>query len=874
MKFKFDKNLDYQLEAIGSIVDIFDTGENVINGSEEFKLQSLPFVGNQMEIDQAKILTNVQAIQTKNKIEQYSELNSLDFSVEMETGTGKTYVYLRTILELNKKYGLKKFIILVPSVAIREGVLKTIEQTKDHFNQLYNTGFGFFAYDSKKLSRVREFTKSLGIQIMIMTIQSFNKDQNIMRQTPDQFNGESPLGLVAQTQPVVIMDEPQNMESELSKSSIADLKPLFKLRYSATHKNIYNLMYRLTPFDAYQQGLVKKIEVFATQEDDPGQLIFKVKEINAQRNQLPRAKVLVETKLSNNKYSNKEITLKAGDVLETKTNNSKYSGLVVNEIDARTNRVELSDGNFYRLDQSIGINKEAIFRAQIRETIKAHMNKQEELTNKIKVLTLFFVDRVDNYYSDQGIVRKIFIDEFNNLKHHYSSFKNADVDRVHNGYFASITQKGQTIHQDTNGKTKADKEVYDLIMKNKEQLLSFSEPTCFVFSHSALKEGWDNPNVFQICTLREVGQEREKRQQIGRGLRLAVDVDGDRIFDRQTNILTVIANESYQEFVAKLQTEYLESGYVQTPTPDNAKKRVPIKFKKYIASHNQEFKILWEKIRKKTIYNITLKTKKLIKIVVDAIDHLNIKNLVVRVDKVQVDYDSTGQLKIIFQNQAVGGQLKTDIKIPNLINRISQETGVTQQTIFGILSSVNNLNLIFKNPEDYIRSCITLIKSGLNELIINEGLEYLPTNDVWEINLFEDFISYKNKSITSEKSLYDRVTFDSNGERKFAESLEKSNKVKLFTKLPSGFIIDTPLGNYIPDWAIVIETDDGDKLYLVRESKFIDDLNDLRPNEMQKIICGQKHFKAIDVDFKIIQKDDLGDLLSIQSPIKLNELMN
>lgn len=862
MKFKFNKNLDYQIEAINAIVDIFDSGKNIIQLEQDFKLQLSPIVANELEIDKDRILKNIQAIQKQNGIEQIIGIDSMDFSVEMETGTGKTYIYLRTALELNQKYGLKKFIVLVPSVAIREGVLKTIEQTKEHFLEIYNTGFSHFAYNSKKLSKVREFTQSLGIQIMIMTIQSFNKGVNIMRQTPDRFNGESPLDLVAQTKPVVIMDEPQNMESQLSRSAIADLNPLFQLRYSATHKKLHNLMYRLIPYDAYQQGLVKKIEVYGTKEDDPGAFIFKVQEIMTQRGQSPRAKVLVEVKKANGGYETKEMTFKAGDDLVEKTNNEKYSNLLINEIDARSGQVELSDGKFYKLEQEVGANKRVIFRAQIRETIKAHMIKQQELDNRIKVLSLFFIDRVDNYQPAGGIIRKIFEEEFERLKPSYSQFSKTDVSLVHNGYFASSKVKSKKVFKDTSGKTKADKEIYDLIMKDKEKLLSFSEPISFIFSHSALKEGWDNPNVFQICTLREVGQEREKRQQIGRGLRLAVNTDGNRVFDRHINTLTVVANETYQEFVGRLQTEYTEAGYDKAPKTSNARKRVTVKFKKHFSSQNQDFIKLWNKIRKKTKFNIALKTNKLINIAVDKISKLDVGNLVVRIDKVQVEFENDGQLKIIYQNTAIGGQLKTEIKIPNLIARISQDTGITKKTAFEIIASVNNLSLLFKNPEEYIRSCILMVKTSLNELIINEGLEYLPTRDVWEINLFEDFISYKDKSIKSDKSAYDRVTFDSEGERKFAESLEGNTRVKLFTKLPAQFVIDTPLGTYNPDWAIVFETDTGDKLYLVRESKFVADTENLRPSELQKILCGQKHFRAIDVDFKIAQKENLSDLLA------------
>lgn len=862
MKFKFNKNLDYQIEAISAVTEIFETGKNLLNNKETFELQSSPIISNELEIDRIRILENLNNIQKQNNINIIEKLDSMDFSVEMETGTGKTYVYLRTILELNKKYGLKKFIILVPSVAIREGVLKTIEQTKEHFKEIYNIHFGYFSYDSKKLSRVREFAQSINIQIMIMTIQSFNKDSNIMRQTPDRFNGESPLNLVAQTKPVVIMDEPQNMESELSKSAINDLNSLFRLRYSATHKHIYNLVYRLTPYDSYIKGLVKKIEVYGAEESDPSAFIFKVLEIKTQSGRPPQAKVILEVKQTRDEFINKEILLKGQDDLFRKTQNEKYRDLYVNEIDARINKIEISDGRIFNLEEKAGKNKEIIFRTQIRETIKAHFNKQEELGNKIKVLSLFFIDKVDNYVKADGIIRKIFIEEFEELKGNFELFKNSAVNTVQNGYFAKTKIKGEIIYKDTDGKTKDDKEVYDLIMKDKEKLLSFSEPTSFVFSHSALKEGWDNPNIFQICTLREVRQEKERRQQIGRGLRLAVNTDGDRIFDTHVNILTVIANESYREFVGGLQTEYNEAGYKETPKAADARERVTIKFRKHLASQSEDFKKLWEKIKKRTKFNIELNTKKLVESSVSKINELDINNLVVKVEKVQVDFEREGKLKTIYQTTSYGEKLVNKIIIDNYIDRIAKETGVTRATVFEIFSKINNLDLIFKNPEEFTRSCISFVNISLNELLINEGLKYIPTGDIWEINLFEDFVSYAKKSIESKKSIYERVVFDSEGERQFAENLEINNRVILFTKLPPNFIVDTPLGDYHPDWAIVYKTDEGEKLYLIRESKFVDRLENLRPSEQQKIVCGQKHFKAIDVNFKVATQMTLEDLIS------------
>src|SRR3989344_8128078 len=323
MKFKFNKNLEHQTDAINAIVDVFDTGRNLMKVEESFTLRSASkIISNELEVYPKSILENLQTIQKQNKIDSITEtadgISSMDFSIEMETGTGKTYVYLRTILDLNKKYGLKKFIILVPSVAIREGVLKTIEQTKDHFRELYNVGFNSFAYDSGKLSQVREFAQGLDLQIMIMTIQSFNSDTTVMKQTPDRFYGERPIDIVAETHPVIIMDEPQNMESELSKSAIDDLKPICKLRYSATHKNIHNLVYRLSPVDAYVNGLVKKVEVYGAETGVVGDFIFKVKEIITKKGESPKAKVELEVKDASGTYVKKEVLLKAVDDLGQK----------------------------------------------------------------------------------------------------------------------------------------------------------------------------------------------------------------------------------------------------------------------------------------------------------------------------------------------------------------------------------------------------------------------------------------------------------------------------------------------------------------------------------------------------------------------------
>ena len=864
MKFKFSKDLDYQKDAINAIVDIFDTGRNLAH--EPFRLREVtPIISNELEIDESRILFNVKAIQNRHGIEPSDKLGSMDFSIEMETGTGKTYVYLRTILELFKKYGLTKFIILVPSVAIREGVLKTFEQTQLHFKELYNTSVNYFAYDSSKLSQVREFSQGIDLQVMIMTIQSFNDDSNIMRQTPDRFHGERPIDMVAATAPVIIMDEPQNMTSELSKAAIADLKPLFKLRYSATHKELHNLMYRLTPIDAYKKNLVKRIQVFGVTKDDAGDFVFKVQSIEAKKGQSPRAKVQLEVKNAAEEYLKKEVTIKVGDDLFNKTDNDKYANLMVNDVNAQYNRIELSDGKYYQLEAEIE-NKEQIFRTQIKETIKAHLDKQTSIGDIAKVLSLFFIDKVDNYVTDEGIIRKMFIEEFEKLKRNYLQFSSVNVDRIHKGYFASKKEKGKEVFKDTRGDSTIDKDAYDLIMKDKERLLSFSEPVCFIFSHSALKEGWDNPNIFQICTLRETNSLMKKRQEIGRGLRLPVDINGDRIFSQDINVLTVIANESYQEYVGKLQQEFTEAGYASAPEARNAEdKRVPVNVsKKYIT--DTDFLKLWEKISKRTKYTISIITNKLIKNSVDRIDDLDIGNLVVTVDKVNVYFDNNGKVETTYSGKSAGERINQSVTIGNVVDRISREVGLTKETVSDILSKVKNLKLLFENPEEYTRSIIVTLNNELRDLLLGEGLEYVPTGDSWQVKLlFKESECFENKSITSAKSAFDRIPFDSDGERKFAQSLENSSNVKVYTKLPRGFKIDTPIGEYIPDWAIVWKATDGDKLYLVRETKFgYKDLSqEINKEEEFKILSAHKHFKAIDFDeYRIAEKEDLSDLLT------------
>lgn len=883
MKFKFSKNLGYQLEAINAVVGLFDTGKNAAKDKREFELQNpSQIIANELIIDENRVIANLQEIQKQNNIESslskllaqsgepleleqggnllLEEQNLKDFTVEMETGTGKTYVYLRTIFELHQKYELKKFIILVPSVAIREGVLKTIEQTKEHFREIYDSvPFGYFAYDSAKLRQVRDFIQSPEIQIMIMTTQSFTIETAILRQTDrdDTYGEESYIKMVAQTKPVVIMDEPQNMEGPATKEALKLLEPLVRLRYSATHKEVHNLVYCLTPVDAYTKGLVKKVEVWGATLQSASDFVFTVKKINLKKGENPTAQVVLEVKNPDGEYEQKEVKLKTGDDLFIKSKkNQKYADLLVTEISAQDG-VELSNGKVYSTADDTE-NRDELFRTQIRETIKAHMRKQEQLGDRIKVLSLFFIDEVKNYRGEDPIIKKIFEEEFNSLKTRYERFKNVDVARVHDGYFSQDRQSEGRKSVDVSSEPKREKLTYDLIMKDKEKLLSFNEPLAFIFSHSALKEGWDNPNIFQICTLIQTNDDFTKRQKIGRGLRLPVDIEGNRVYESSINILTVIANESYESFASTLQQEYSEAGYTMSK-PGNANKPVTVQFTKM----HPDFETLWNQIKHRTTYNILLNSEKLIENAISQIDEaITSTRPAVVVNKVQLEIDKNGTIRTVYQSQSVGEVIDKKTSIGNVVERIAQETSLTKQTIFSILSGVSNLDLLLKNPEEYIRSVIVIIEGCKHDLIVNEGLQYVPTGEFWKMELLkEEVSSYANKTIATNRSIYSHVIFDSAGEEEFARNLNDSNSVKVFAKLPGWFKIDTPLGGYNPDWAIVVEEEEGDMLYLVRETKFVEDLDNLRPSEKQKIASAHKHFKAIGFEnFKVSKKKDLSDL--------------
>lgn len=847
MELKFDSNLGFQLEAINSIVNLFK------GQTKSDKIFVDAIIPNSMTISENTIKENLAEIEKENGLKVSSKWEGMDFSVEMETGTGKTYVYLRTILELNLKYNFKKFIIVVPSVAIREGVLKSLEITKDHFAKLYaNISYNFYEYDSSKLSKIRQFARNNSLEIMVLTIDSFNKDTTIMNQPQEKLSGEKPIDLVRRTKPILILDEPQNMETEIRKNAIASLNPLFKLRYSATHRHYYNLVYRLTPFDAYNKNLVKRIEVLSVvKENDYNSLFIQCEDIVANAKGL-YAVLRLNKKLKSG-YKPTSIKISKEDSIEEKTGNPDYKDLRITKIDAQWGIIEFDNGLTLNKGQGTENGREAIMKIQIKQTIDEHFRKAALLKKHgIKVLSLFFIDRVANYIDSDGIIRKTFIEEFNQAKKSFPDYKDLDVKTVHNGYFSEYKSESGM---------ESDKDAFDLIMRDKERLLSFSEPTQFIFTHSALREGWDNPNVFNICVLRELNTEISRRQTIGRGIRLPVNQGGERVLDQNINRLTVVASESYTDYCQKLQQEYVDDGYTEIPPrPPNARNRKTVTLKKGFML-NPDFKELWSKISKKTKYAVNIDTENLIENATKSLDAINIKKIDVKIVRANVEMKD-GQIRSPTISGEESQEIDLSLQIPNLIDTISGDTNLTRETIYRIITKSKNFNQIFNNPREYIDSTDKRIKASLTDYLVN-GIKYLEVGKYWEMSLFQNLESYEEYiyPLTNDNSIYDGVIFDAEKEKTFAEKLNDDPRIKLFIKLPDWFIVETPLGTYNPDWAIVMEGQDisgkkKPKVYLIRETKFIESLDNLRPSERNKINCAKEHFKTINVDFDVVKSYD------------------
>jgi len=897
MKLHFDPNQGYQLDAIAAVTDLFKGQPGPEAGMAQFERDALTSlkltevgIANRCVLTPEQWLDNLRAVQQRNALEPCERLETLkdsdgqpvgnfpNFTVEMETGTGKTYVYLRTIHELNQRHGFAKFVIVVPSVAIREGVLKSLRITAEHFRRLYDARrTEFTVYDAARLYQLRNFALSDALQILVINIDAFAKDAdpgsavrskgnviNQMRET-----GIRPIEFIQQTCPIVILDEPQNLETEKRKQAIARLNPLCALRYSATHRSTYNRVYSLDPVKAYELGLVKQISVDSVVDDSTENQAFVELESfsSTSRSIAAKATIWVNQATGPKKH---RVTLKNGsDLYKLSKQREIYrNGFVVNEIDAESGFVRFANDVTVRVGVPHGAASEQVMRLQIEATIRRHFEKARKLEPLgIKVLSVFFIDRVSSYrvYHEDGTTTLgPFGDWFEEIFQRYSQMPefaglyDLAVEQVHNGYFARDKQAVSPYTEEA-FKTKSGAEggAFELIMRDKERLLDVNEPLRFIFSHSALREGWDNPNVFQICTLAEARSEMRKRQEIGRGLRLCVNQQGRRVMDRHINRLTVIANETYQDFARQLQSEMAADGVeFRADMVKNEREKVTIRLRKGYQA-DPHFMALWERIRQRTRYRVDYATDQLIEQAASRIrvDLPAIRRPQVILTRTELDITRAG-----IDSRVTGLRpeyVTARFQIPDLIAEIQTRTGLSRKTVGQILIDCQRLDEALNNPQAFIDQTAALIRATLRELLV-AGVEYQKIgNEVYEMHRFEDddlmevFTSNVHPVQTPDKTLFSHIVLDgqSNPERRFAEDCENNDDVLFYFKLPRWFTIDTPVGQYNPDWALVLN---GDKtLYFVAETKSTSEAEDpagelLRPIERMKLECGRRHFKQFE----------------------------
>ena len=899
-----------------------------------------------------------------------------NFSVEMETGTGKTYVYLRSIFELHKRLGLRKFIIVVPSVAIREGVLSSLAMMKEHFRSLYNNvPFDHYVYNAKDLSKVRQFATANTLQIMVINIQAFQRDAgdvesydsltpeqikklSVIHREQDRMSGVKPIEFIQDVRPVLLIDEPQSVDNTAkARRAVNHLKPLFALRYSATHRNPYNVVFQLGPVKAYDMKLVKQISVASIQsQSNVNQTYLKLVKIGySGKAKTPSASVVIFEDTPNG-TKEKTIKLKQGTDLSDHSNRPGYQGYVVDEIYAEPGAeyVRFANNVILEPEQEKGGIHDDVLKEQIRQTVEEHFKKERNLQKQgldVKVLSLFFIDKVANYrYYDEhgnrqnGKLARWFEDAYKELAASplFSDLPKRQVEQVHDGYFAEVKKRGKVVElKDTSGTTASDAEVYELIMKNKERLLDDTEPLRFIFSHSALKEGWDNPNVFQICTLREFGSEKERRQTLGRGLRLSVDANGDRVFDPQVNRLTVVASESFEEYAKNLQTEmekdigggfkfgrvpaiafaplavndtetlgqeksrhlwqalkaegYLDAKgdltarfqpddmYFQLQVPkeyqlleneiidrlrsfmfagrvQDARKRTAVTYNKRVEL-NPDFKALWDKISQKTRYAIRFDTQQLIDLASHKLQNMPVvKPVTLTIDHTQAKLTDAGfgsdrQISTPKERYVSSHQV-----LPDLIGALQERTHLTRGTLLTIIRNSQRLGEFKGNPQGFITEAARQIQKALDELLV-DGIRYEKlAGEHYKMDLFNEpeLEAYLDRSYQVQhgnqgdqvQTPYDYIECDSHIERMTAQSLDGAGNVKFFCKLPRWFTIPTPVGDYNPDWAVVLDEDR--KVYLIRETKTTHDSDKRRLEENLKILCGEAHFAALgDVDYKV-----------------------
>lgn len=1024
MKFNF-KIQQYQTDAVDAVVQVFQgqgyydrisyirdkgkrkkvkgiDGEDVLetayvqkleqDAEEDVDLEDDTGYKNELiELSDEQLLQNIHRVQSQNNIRLSTnlvkDLGRCSLDIEMETGTGKTYVYIKTMFELNKRYGWSKFIVVVPSIAIREGVKKTFEMTADHFMEYYAKKARFFVYNSANLNQLDNFSAGQGINVMIINTQAFasslkedgkSKEARIIYSKRDEFASRRPIDVIKANRPIIILDEPQKMGGAVTQKALKNFNPLFTLNYSATHSVEHNMVYVLDALEAFNKRLVKKIEVkgFEVKNFRGTDSYLFLEQIVLSAKKPPRARM--EMEINYNKSINRETrVLSVGDDLYYISQEmEQYKGYTISDIDPFYGTVTFTNGEVIKTGEVVGdVSESDMRRIQIRETILSHFEKEEKLFNMgIKSLSLFFIDEVAKYrqYDEDGNellgeYGQMFEQEYTNVLNEYTKVFDtpyqrylkstcSDVSAIHKGYFSIDKKTGRSIDSQLKRGSEFSDDIsaYDLILKNKERLLSFNEPTRFIFSHSALREGWDNPNVFQICTLKHSDSQTAKRQEVGRGLRLCVNQQGNRM-DVQScgdsvhdiNVLTVIASESYKGFVEDLQSdikkvlydrpttatsEYFKGKYVKVdgvPTLIDAVTADAIEFylisngyvdmkrkvtDKYRTDANMgtlaslpeelqpmaegihmliqavyddsvlkdmftdghetkvkenplnanfdkaEFQALWKHINHKYAYTVEFDSNELIR---KSIECINNKLFVS-----QLQYTTTvGQQKSemnqyeIERGESFAGE-KTRTKTLkhsqssqityDLIGKIAEATVLTRRTVSKILQGIHldKLYMFRYNPEEFITKIVRLIKDQKANMIV-EHISYNQIEGSYDNNIFtadKNVYSFE-KAFKSTKAIQDYVftdgTAEQSVERRFAEDLDAAEEVCVYAKLPRGFHIPTPVGNYAPDWAIAFYEGTVKHIFFVAETKGTMESLNLRPIEKAKIDCAKKLFEEM-----------------------------
>jgi type III restriction enzyme len=988
MKLKF-KVQPYQTNAVESVVDCF-AGQPRIDGltyrmdpgqvrkGEHYRSQAEyeGFKNADIALSEIVTLTNIKDVQRRQNLTLSDALISsagckFNLDIEMETGTGKTYCYIKTMFEMNKQYGWSKFIVMVPSIAIREGVYKSLQITADHFAETYGKKARFFIYNSKRLHELESFSSDAGINVMVMNIQAFNAggaDNRRIYDELDDFQSRRPIDVIASNRPILILDEPQKMEGKATMDALPKFKPLMILRYSATHKTRHNRVHRLDALDAYNQKLVKKIAVrgIHTRGLAGTNAYLYLEGIDISK-KAPIARIELEVKLKSGEIKRQLLRLEFRDDLFTVSGQlDEYrDGFTISQIDYNNDTVEFTNGIVLKAGEATGdVSERDIRRIQIRETIKAHLDKEKQLfCQGIKVLSLFFIDEVVKYrdYSRadrNGEYARVFEEEYELLKAEYLSeleidneayrkhLAGIDVRKTHNGYF-SIDKKTNRMKDPVVGARAVDSDdvdAYDLILKDKERLLSFEEPTRFIFSHSALREGWDNPNVFVMCMLKHSDNTISRRQEVGRGLRLSVDKHGDRVDNpavvHDINVLTVVASESYRDFVSGLQREisetlsfrprrateaYFTGKTIITDTgteaitpamakqiyrylvkndytddtdqiakayheakeagqladlPDDLKPHAEQIFKLIDAVFSdaqlpkvddgrkpktnplnanfdkKEFRELWARINQKAVYRVEFETDELVRKCISALDgQLRVTPLqytvqigVQRDDITNEDLRDGDGFKVTETATERGGSFHSLVRY-DLIGKVAENTQLTRATAAAILTGIapSVFGQFKENPEHFISEASRLIAEQKATMII-ERLDYDAVSEHYGVDIFtaaqtgQDF----SRAIGKLKHhIYDYVVTDSGVEASFVEELDTSSEVVVYAKLPRGFLIPTPVGDYNPDWAIAFKKGAVKHIYFVAETKGSMSSMKLREIEKTKIQCARRFFEEI-----------------------------